>query len=66
MSNWFGKGCKYLTCTWEESEEVEGPDWRENSPELVYCNHPGNEDMFEGNCNEELCPLRLKKVSFNL
>ena len=57
MIKWFGKGCGYQCCRWEENEETGGPDYKEARPALVFCNHKQNKNDFEGNCNERLCPL---------
>ena len=54
--NWFGKGCKYLSASWEDSEAVAGPDWMELEPILTFCNNSENIGNSEGNCNPTLCP----------
>lgn len=64
MNDWFGKGCKYLSATWEDNEITGGPDYKEYKPELVYCNHIKNEDRCEGNCNPKQCPLGYLLDSF--
>ena len=38
----------------------QGEDIRDQAEEdvsLVFCNHPNNQDEYEGNCQENLCPL---------
>lgn len=30
----------------------------EKDVSLVYCNHPDNQDKYEGNCQKNLCPLQ--------
>ncbi len=57
LVKWFGKGCRYQCCQWEENEETGGPDYKEAHPVLIFCNHKQNKDNCEGNCNERLCPL---------
>ena len=57
--NWFGQGCHYQCCQWEETVETGGPDYREADPSLIFCKHIQNKDNFEGNCNEQLCPRVL-------
>ena len=42
MSKWFGKGCDFQCCQWEESELTGGPNYREAEPALIYCNHKKN------------------------
>ncbi len=56
MSNWFGKNCKHQCCQWEETEETGGPDYREQHPSLIFCDHKDNTDDCEGNCNIKRCP----------
>ena len=46
--------CPYIIWT---SENIEGLGHSENDVSLVFCSHPKNPDNFEGNCQEELCPL---------
>jgi len=57
MSEWLGKGCKYQCCQWEENEETGGPNYKDNLPTLIFCNHPENPEDTEGNCTGENCPL---------
>lgn len=57
MTDWFGKGCTHFSGQWEGSEEVDGPDWQDQEPVLVHCGHPDNKSEFEGNCNNNQCPL---------
>ncbi len=54
---WFGKGCGYQCCQWEETEETGGPEYKEAYPVLIFCSHPNNPDNYEGNCTDTLCPL---------
>lgn len=63
MSEWYGKKCEHQCCQWEETEYTGGPDYREAHPALIFCNHSFNTDDYEGNCNERLCPLKLKAES---
>lgn len=65
MSNWFGKGCKYLAAQWElcdvQADTEHTGAYKESEPELVFCNHPDNTEDAEGNCNKRLCPLSVEK-----
>lgn len=49
---WFGRGCQHQCCKWEGLVQ---PD-EESFPELIFCNHPENEDDCEGNCTAMKCP----------
>lgn len=51
---WFGKGCPWFCCTWERDST------EEDTPELVFCNHPDNVEETEGNCRATNCPLGLQ------
>lgn len=42
--------------TWA-SENIGGYGHSENDVNLVHCSHPNNEDPYEGNCCEKICPL---------
>jgi hypothetical protein len=55
--DYFGKGCKYLIGQWEDQYLYEEERYKENTPELIFCNHPDNECDTEGNCNGRDCPL---------
>ena len=57
MSKWFGKGCGFQCCKWEDNEETGGPEYKEAHPVLIFCNHINNPDDHEGNCTDKLCPL---------
>ena len=65
MTGWFGKGCQYLSAQWEENEITGGRDYKEYEPVLVFCNHPGNIDNCEGNCNPTSCPIKKQKLDPN-
>jgi hypothetical protein len=39
------------------SENIEHLGQTENDVNLAFCNHFGNTDNHEGNCQEKLCPL---------
>ncbi len=54
---WFGKDCQYQCNVWEE-KEWENPNYKENTPVLIFCNHPNSLEDAEGNCRERICPLR--------
>ena len=40
-----------------DGENIEGLGHSEDDVSLVFCNHPKNEDGYEGNCQEFFCPL---------
>ena len=61
MKNWFGKGCKYLCAKWEDDENIAGPNYKDQEPILVFCNHLKNKSQTEGNCNFDDCPLGKDK-----
>jgi len=44
-----------------QSENIEGEGHAEDDVNLVFCNHPENKDEYEGNCQENLCPLKNQK-----
>lgn len=56
MSNWFGKDCTWLTFRHTDANDETG------EPELKFCNHQGNTDACEGNCNAARCPLKIGAV----
>ncbi len=45
--------CPFFTWT---SENIEGEGHTENDVNLTFCDHPKNQNEFEGNCNKEDCP----------
>ncbi len=53
---WFGKGCQYQCCQWEDNYEIGGADYKEAFPSLIFCNHKKNDDDREGNCGAMTCP----------
>lgn len=57
---WFGAGCKYLSCLWENPEDPTRTTSQQQNyePVLIFCNHVGNTSKHEGNCVEDLCPLK--------
>ena len=57
MTEYFGKHCVHFCGKWEETEEV-NPNFKEAEPVICFCNHKGNENGYEGNCNEKDCPLK--------
>lgn len=61
LGNWFGKDCEHQCCQFEGWHTPEGYEEDKSSPVLVICNHKGNPDDCEGNCNERRCPL-IKKT----
>ena len=61
MSEWFGKGCKYLCAQWEDNELTGGPNYQDSKPVLTFCTHPKNKSDYEGNCNPTLCPKNKKR-----
>lgn len=58
--SWFGKGCVYLSAQWEENEITGGQNYKEQEPVLKFCNNDNNTDIHEGNCNPDLCPLKIR------
>ena len=46
--------CPYFIWT---SENIEGLGQQENDVNLTFCSHFDNTENYEGNCQEELCPL---------
>jgi len=58
MSDWFGKGCRYQACQWEENEKTGGPNYREFLPTLIFCGHKDNPKDTEGNCQAAICPVK--------
>jgi hypothetical protein len=65
MDYWFGKGCKFQCCQWEDTEETGGPDYKECEPVLIFCNHEKNLEDTEGNCRPFTCPLNFRKFLSN-
>jgi hypothetical protein len=65
MSTWFGKGCPKQICQWEENEVTGGPNFRENTPALIYCSDPRNRNRYEGNCFKENCPDKCRVCPYN-
>ena len=65
MSEWFGKGCKFLSAKWDENEITDGPNYKDSAPEISFCNHNENRNDYEGNCVPRLCPLKIKKESYD-
>jgi hypothetical protein len=64
MSNWFGKGCKYLAAQWDccdvDADTEHTGCYKEDEPVLVFCNHINNKKQYEGNCNKKDCPLLIE------
>ena len=60
---YFGQHCDYFMGQWEDEHIAReaGIDVTQWTPVLTYCNHPDNRDDREGNCQECLCPLGIKK-----
>lgn len=50
--------CPFFVWT---SENIEGLGHTEDDVNLVICNHPDNQDKYEGNCQENVCPLLKTK-----
>lgn len=46
--------CPFFTWT---SENIEGLGHTDKDVSLTYCTHFDNPDLYEGNCQENLCPL---------
>ena len=64
MAEYFGKGCKWFSGQWERGDD-EIEDYKDKIiPVLVFCNHPGNPEDNEGNCNCVSCPLKKKDSDF--
>lgn len=55
MSDYFGKGCKYLTGQWED-EAVDEKAEEHGPPVINHCKHPEQKEDVEGNCNPSDCP----------
>lgn len=55
--NYFGKGCDYLSCMFENKDDV---------PVLVFCTSYRNSLNAEGNCCEKYCPLNKTNKDFGV
>ena len=60
---WFGKGCEYQCCLWEDTEITGGSNYKMAHPVLIFCNHPMNTNDCEGNCTRDLCPSDNEKYN---
>lgn len=49
--------CPFFTWTSENIGEIDKTE-KENDVNLIHCTHLDNPDLHEGNCQENLCPLR--------
>lgn len=62
MSDYFGKGCEYLSGQWEDERLYDDESYKENAPVLNCCRHPENKSDVEGSCTPDQCPFLCKNI----
>jgi hypothetical protein len=54
---YFGKGCQYFSGQWDRDDIN-----HIGKPLINSCNHPDNEDKFEGGCHPSKCPFSSESL----
>jgi hypothetical protein len=57
---YFGKDCNHFV----KRHGIEEDKYYDEESGINICNHPNNESLHEGNCNENMCPIGLSIDDF--